>query len=557
MRRCHDWGADVFQGLPAPIVKDAGLAEFEYVSGSASFDDCGKHYKGLFRPVPVRCLATAAFCSNRHGPTGGHDRIYQQAERALPRFFDFLDVLYAVSESFGVWWLGNALWMQTLCASALCSAAALALLALALVLISACGRQSRAIKALCFGGAPGAICRAFVVLLVAHHAEAAPSSGSPRIRSAVPMPTDLELWAAGQMTRAEQLAEALRRHFVEQSLSRAPRERSPPRWAAPAPDTLPAEEMPTMDELGMHITAWVATPYYTAETVDILVPRPLTLAYLTEAIKNATSEIPDTCEVYRLTFPQLGDHFASYVAHPAWLQDSGKFVLILDTRAIGGAPFAFYAEAPLNYATILANLPDCNGADYDFYVFGSRERLRPERSVRPIDGGVIKVLPQGGQCHWPDELEARLGHPERWLHSPPPPGELEGLHYVYQSSEDQVVQEISDTDERPLEEAASDALMLGYDCITFLPEERLERLSHGGRHIWDQVAVLNASDATQGQATIIFLDLRPIGFFHSGHNSRLIPLRHRIMSTGCRLMELMIGSLKLRGESRLAMAFYG
>ena len=66
-----------------------------------------------------------------------------------------------------------------------------------------------------------------------------------------------------------------------------------------------------------------------------------------------------------------------------------------------------------------------------------------------------------------------------------------------------------DDEDRPLEIAAADALDLDYDnCWARLPEQRLPHLTHAGKEIYEQVAVLSGDELSDAEIATVFLDLR-------------------------------------------------
>ncbi|CAE7677247.1 unnamed protein product [Symbiodinium sp. CCMP2456] len=329
----------------------------------------------------------------------------------------------------------------------------------------------------------------------------------------LPQDTDLETWTSGQRTVREQMAEAWDQHVLSNPLERTPGEADVPRWTVPVAEPAGPGTMPTMEDLGRHVTIWVAAPYYEAEVLDVDLPLPLRMSSFRDAMRGALTVIPDALDDYVATVPQIDGHYASFVAQPVWLDDAGKFTLIMDTRMMEGTVFAFFTDMPLDRQTIVSNLPDYGDAAFDIYYFGEHQPLADGLTIQPIPGGVIKIVPAGALCEWADELTPRLQQPDRWLPHPDPPEAHPGLHTVYQSANDQVIEEIDDDDIHPLEEAAAEALSVDYECRVYLPNERMPSLAHGGRSIWEQVAVLPASEDRGRHTTVVFLDLRQLGFF--------------------------------------------
>ncbi|OLP79036.1 hypothetical protein AK812_SmicGene40723 [Symbiodinium microadriaticum] len=330
----------------------------------------------------------------------------------------------------------------------------------------------------------------------------------------VPMPTDLELWMAGQSTLTEQLVEAAQRFFYDMPLQHNSDTAVPRDYAVTPPALVGEPAQPTLEELNMHVTIWLAAVYCETEVVDMELPRPLSLAYMKEALVNACSVTPEQYDDLYPTVPQLGDYYGSFIAQPAWLKETAKRVLVIDTRALGGTAYAVYFDGRVNHAGIRHNLPEYLDAQLDFYLFGSLTPLLPGHSMTAITGGVIKVVPQGRHCTWSDSLDLRLEQPARWSSEVSPPTQLDGLYNVFQSTQDQVVDEIEPLDFRSLEAVADEVLELGQaDVTAYLPEERLQALSHGGRSIWEQVAVLHNQTMPAGDFCVIFVDLRPLACF--------------------------------------------
>ena len=108
----------------------------------------------------------------------------------------------------------------------------------------------------------------------------------------------------------------------------------------------------------------------------------------------------------------------------------------------------------------------------------------------------------------------RLPHPLRWSPQVDPPGQIPGLHTVFQSAVDQVIDEIGEEDTRPLEVVAEDVLGIEHGEVTvFLPNERMPSLSHAGRTIFEQVATVNTAAIDPAGPCIVFVDLRQLTVF--------------------------------------------
>ena len=383
----------------------------------------------------------------------------------------------------------------------------------ALLLTMIAGISERMRSRVRFGGAPRRICSALLPLLVVY-GQMKQCDAAPKQRSRPPMPTDLELWAAGQLSRSEQLAAALQRHILDTHLHHNSAEAAPPIFTVVPPDLVGEAVLPTFEDRALHVTLWVAAVFYEAETVDIEMPLPLSSTTIKEALRGATSNIPASFDEYHPTVPQLGDYFGSFVAQPIWLRNTNRRTLIMDARAVGGTAYAFYQEGRVNLAAATRQLPEFNEGEVDFYVFGRLAPLVQGQSYEPPVGGVIKAVPRGRQCHWSDLLENRLPHPLRWSPHVDPPGQVDGLHTVLQSATDQVIDEIGEADERPLEVVAEEALDLEHgDSLVFLPNERMQHLAHAGRTIYEQVAVVHSGNIDPAGPCVVFVDLRPLTLF--------------------------------------------
>ena len=174
------------QGMPYDVVRRPVCSSQEQ-----------EHSWGLFRSVPRARNPIFEADSSWHGPLGGHVRVWsshwsgngRHAEwPGLRRCWSILDVLEFIYEFAEVtFWAGEAgsshlvAFFSTL----------LAVYTIALVLVG-----------------PNRMIRVFLLFAVSYQAQTVQDPPRCRSRSAVPMPTDLELWSAGQRTLREQLIEA-------------------------------------------------------------------------------------------------------------------------------------------------------------------------------------------------------------------------------------------------------------------------------------------------------------------------------------------------------------
>ena len=327
-----------------------------------------------------------------------------------------------------------------------------------------------------------------------------------------PMPTDLELWAAGQLTRREQLALAVGQWIARCPLEHSSGEAPPPAYTVSA--EVPPPGALEEDVAAVHVTFWITSPYFEAEVVDLEIPFPTTENRLRDALKDSCSVMPEWAEDLVPTTPQIGRDYASFVAFPPWIRATSKTVLVMDLTAIEGGIFAAYLEEPVTRTSILMNLVEGDPDGLQVFAYGSDRPMRSDRTYPTIYGGVIKVVPRGADPRWEDELQRRTGVPERWNPNAALPFPLGRLHTVYQSADDQVVEEIESDDERTLEAAAEEALRYEYgECWVCAPNVSTRHLAHQGRRIWGQLAVLDGREQHTREAPVVFLDLRGVAHF--------------------------------------------
>ncbi|CAE7947475.1 unnamed protein product, partial [Symbiodinium sp. KB8] len=361
---------------------------------------------------------------------------------------------------------------------------------------------------------PVKICLALAVISANNGVDAVHNGGTMEASDGVPLPTDLELWMAGQQTLREQLEESVSRWIWEQPLQHNSGIAPEPNFEVEPPHAIAEPVQPAMEDTTLHVTIWLGAAYYEAETIDMELPVPLTLGYMKQALLGACAVVPDTFDDLCPTVPQLGRYYGSFIAQPSWLRDTDRTALVMDTRAVGGTAYVFYLEGRINVAGIMQQLPEYMAHEIDIYLFGARDPLSRGQSSLPVRGGVVKIVLAGSPCHWEDNIEQRLLHPGRWNPHVEPPTHNDGLHTVFQTEQDQVIEEIIEDGMEPLEVAAENALELEHgDVICYLPENRIPRLAYGGRMIYEQTAVLLAQAHDAANACIIFVDLRQLTFF--------------------------------------------
>ncbi|CAE7879862.1 unnamed protein product [Symbiodinium microadriaticum] len=430
------------------------------------------------------------------------------------KVYDFLDFLEWCKCTGTPWLLRLVCHWTSVCQGTLktmLSCSFLALLSLLIWPVFPAGRCRRSMRP---ANGPGKLCLAFVMLTVSRGAAATPDAKTLVEGGSVPMPDDLELWMAGQRTLREQLEDSISRWIWEQPLHHNSGTAPEPCYEVTPAHNAVVPAQPAMEDNTLHVTIWLGAAYYEAETIDMELPVPLSMRYMIQALKGACAVIPDSFDDLCPTVPQLGAYYGSFIAQPPWLRHTDRQALALDTRAVGGTAFVFYLEGHVNVAGIMQQMPEYMVHEIDIYVFGATDPLLRGQSLPPIRGGVIKIVPSGRPCHWEDNIEQRLHQPGRWNPHVDPPTHIGGLHTVFQSESDQVIEEILDDGMEPLEVAAENALEIDHgDVVTYLPEQRIPRLAHGGRMIYEQAAVLMAEMHNAANACIVYMDLRQLTFF--------------------------------------------
>ena len=446
-----------------------------------------------------------------HGPSGGHD----QYSRGHPQFFDLLVVLSYLWDSVAEFFLTHELWVQVHVVGTACTLFLIYGITLVVLLM-------RGLRYHAGAGKSKATCAQFrVMLALAVLTEAGavrpPPTRMPFQHPRPPRQTDLELWASGQLTMREQLVCSWSRALAERPLEHSSGEAAPPRFTASA-DEAQALLDETNQRRAVHITIWLATPYYEEEVLDIGIAFPVTRASLARAVYHTSSALPSGSEEIVFTTPRLGHLFASCVAIPRWLHGLNKFVLVLDSTGIGGATFAFYHEGPVVIESLQQLLPpDEDVEDVEFYVFGQTSPLGSEQALDPVQGGLIKAIYKGASCLWSDGIDARLLDEGRWNPRAEIPSSMIGRYVVYQSTSDQVVFSDYLSDEQNIVLMAEQ--LLNFDsgnCWIKMPEAPLAHLSHAGRNITKQIAVVEGPRHTPMvtmEQAVVFLDLRELGLF--------------------------------------------
>ncbi|CAE7710018.1 unnamed protein product [Symbiodinium sp. CCMP2592] len=338
-------------------------------------------------------------------------------------------------------------------------------------------------------------------------ARSSPESGYPSPSRAAPLPRSV-----ADMTYEEQMAENWARWIHDLPLEHGAGGVRLPNYAIPVAETFP--DPMEMDIARAHVVCWVATPYHEVEVIDVEMLFPMTQERLRHAVAETTQHIPDYASEYVPCTPQIGDGFASFVAVPPWMKSTERVVQVIDASDIGGGIFAAYVEGPITRQNVLMTMVEGWPEGMQAFAYGSERPMRSGQTYDPVRGGVIKIMRPGARPRWPDDLQSRLDNPQLWNPGANVPGPLDGLHTVYQSADDQVIEEISSDDERTLEVSAEEALQYEHgDVWVVVPEERIPRLSHLGRRVWGQIAVMDGVEQRDRDAPVIFNDLRGLGLF--------------------------------------------
>eukprot|EP00439_Symbiodinium_sp_Y106_P029976 s4797_g3.t1 len=194
--------------------------------------------------------------------------------------------------------------------------------------------------------------------------------------------------------------------------------------------------------------------------------------------------MPDYATDFICTTPQLGRDFASFVAIPSWVRETSKTAIVIDSTAIGGGTFAAYVNDDITKENVLMCLVLEQPDGLMAYAFGSDRPMRSRQVYPRVQGGVIKIVRSGMVPQWQDELVQRLSEPRRWNPEAALPDPVGRLHTVYQSADDQVVEEIF-----------------------------LQMMKDHLKRVWGQVAVFDGVEQRDQDSVVIFLDLRGVAHF--------------------------------------------
>ena len=199
-----------------------------------------------------------------HGPAGGHDH-----EGGWHRFGDLVEMVVLVHAALLRHLLDWAQRMQAAAAAVLVTLAAIQGIALSVVAVNRGGRKSRTVG---FTGISQRVCLGMMSAWTIRGVQATRGATSPRRWPPPPRPTDLELWAAGQLTQREQAARAVENWCLGRPLEHNAGETQLPVYTIPAaPPEAVADDI---DIARGHVTVWIAAPYYQPEIIDMESPLP-------------------------------------------------------------------------------------------------------------------------------------------------------------------------------------------------------------------------------------------------------------------------------------------
>ena len=439
----------------------------------------------------------------RHGPPGGHDRRSGQWSYKHVKIFDVLDVVGCIVD-----YVMEAVfdYMQGMAAGAyglMLTVAVLHFCAVSSLLLYGVKAGKLVAQTL-----PSRVCLMYFCLSVA---AAAPTAKPQPMRARVPAPTDLELWRDGQSTLREQLARAEGEWALNTALARSAGEAPPPDLHRPLQDG--AAELPLIVIPGnlIQVTLWTITPFYVPEVTDVEIPFPVTLNNLRRALRESFEIIPDFAGELVPKTPQIGEGFASFVAIPGWLRTTGRTVLVIDSRDVGGTVFAVHHEGVVSREAALQHADVAQPAESDVFAFGHTNAIVAGFPVEPIPGGVIKILERGKVCEWSDDIDFRYNDEDRWDSECDLPPDIYGTFATFQSTEEQLVCEIEEDTQQAHLDVAREVFNIVH--AVRLPDETPAHLALAGRTISQTVAVIDHTWPDHEEAVFIFVDLRGICCF--------------------------------------------
>ncbi|OLQ02300.1 hypothetical protein AK812_SmicGene14861 [Symbiodinium microadriaticum] len=467
-----------------------------------SFD--GAHDKDL-RWAPAKVEE-----QNRHGPSGGHDRGRLRPLQEL----DLIELLWYI-------FLTALAPQQTELWRATMLSIMLAVLASQIMMLVAQCIWSRPFANRQGKGRPPMWAKMMLAMAVVGKTEAVRPDGSwHRVREigpmTVPVPSDLEIWAAGQQTLREQLADAAGRHWNNMAVENS-REFVPEvmvRGVPEADDPLP-EHWQWIDEnapRATHISAWLCSPYFAPESVDIAMPFPLDLQRLYDAMLDSTQKMDQEWLDWAMaTTPQLHEDFASIMIVPRWLLVSGKFALLIDARPVGGQLFTVYCEGLVSRQWVLRHLDLTRVMEMDVFAFGALHPLGLDDRIQPIQAGYIQILPRGAVVDWASAMETRLEDPARWSPRTDHPARGDKF-FDFQTTDGQHLHPVDRTQEfTPMDVACRVFGLNPANTWLRAPTYRIRNLCLLGKRIHSIVAVADQEIFPTPLYRIIILDLRGVG----------------------------------------------
>ncbi|CAE7825551.1 unnamed protein product [Symbiodinium sp. CCMP2592] len=342
--------------------------------------------------------------------------------------------------------------------------------------------------------------------------------------------TDLELWAAGQLSTREQLARALSSTTGGRVESggvwpTTHYDRGPPQVRVDPPDPVveePPDEWTEEHETGEeeelqshHISFWVSALHVRPQTLDVGLMFPLS----DEKIRDIVEEhlpglhLPWLTDIVQVS-PQPDPDFGSLIYVPAWVQQSEVKAVMIDARQVGKGIFVAYVTSPVNRYLLLSKAEIIFTSTAEIFVGGSGVPMAHTSQI-PVDQGcLIQILPAAQAVTWHGELRDRYAHPSRWRPDTEHPALLPGRFIQFQS-EAQV--ETYGPCRRgtglPTEVAAELFDMDPEDFWLRAPTDNPERLCTRMQRLHSIIAVVPHCDYVKARTPIVFIDLRPVGLW--------------------------------------------
>ena len=377
----------------------------------------------------------------------------------------------------------------------------------------------------------GAPCflRVLLAATVIQHGRATPGERPSRLCASEPWrrPTDIELWAAGQRTVREQLADALAQHTgrIFESGGRLPPAVYPdgPPLVEPRPPDPPArdedEEWQGVvniegEELTTHhISFWITSVGMQPETLDVGLMFPLTDAKVHDIIEEAvkgldTGWLTDPIEVT----PQPNADYGSYILVPEWLRHSSTRVVLVDARSYDLGVFPVYVDAPVSRLYIFGVVGLAFTTEADVYVGGSDRPLAQAERYLPENGCYVQVRRRGDPPAWFGPVSARFADPALWRPETDHPLPARGRYIQFHTELERHDHWMRRTDLRTPQQVAAEAF--DFEAEQFwlrAPTERPTRMQSGNLRVYSVIAVLDYDRYDKDDVHVVFLDMRPIG----------------------------------------------